>query len=167
MNPQDTPKPGRKLVRIAWAGLFAVTAAALCTWSWRHYHTKYSPRRDPVPVFEFIPNVPKDRHEGIMQAIRKSAGFVFTLSPGQLQQLAVLWKDPPRSLPDLISRQKQMDRILTPAQVSNLAPARTAIQNKIVDEMMEPGRKRFRPDEFEKMKNEIKRRVETRMGTPK
>jgi hypothetical protein len=165
MRAARAPRRRRPLL-LACAALFAVAAAAACWWSWEHYRKVYAPPKTPVPVLDFIPTVPKDKQQEVTRAITSAAALVLTLSPGQIRDVAAIWKEPPKSLEELISKQKQMDRLLTPGQLARMRPVRTIVQGRIVDAMFENARSRFTPQDFEQLKGEIKRRVSQRMDTP-
>jgi hypothetical protein len=76
-----------------------------------------------------------------------------------------VWKVQPRTLDELIRKQKQTDQLLTPDQRQKLKPVRRMVEGRVVDLMFEPGRKRFTPQEFDQLKGEIKRRTAQRMET--
>jgi uncharacterized protein (DUF2267 family) len=121
--------------------------------------------KPPVPVLDLIPTVPKAYQSEVTSAVTVAAGMMFALSREQRAQVAEIWKDPPRTLEGLISRQKRMDQVMTPQQRERMKPMRRIVQGKIVDAMFEAGRNRFSPGDFEQMKNEIKRRVAERMDS--
>jgi len=161
---EEPPKGRRRMLRLALAGLFAVAALAACVWSWQYYRKLYSTPKPPIPVLELIPTVSKAHQANIMNAVMTGASFVLTLSPDQRQRVASLWKEPPKSLSELISKQQQMDKLLTPEQLRRLLPLRQMVQNRIVDETFESGRSRMTAADFDRMKGEVKRRVNARMS---
>jgi hypothetical protein len=157
--------PRRRAAKIALAAAFAVGASLVCVWSWKHNSEKYEAKKPPVPVLDFIPTVPKENQQAVTQAVTAAFGLALFLSPEQRAQVQDVWKVPPRTLDELIQRQKQTDKVLTPEQRQKLKPVRRMVEGKVVDLMFEPGRKRFTPEEFEQLKNEIKRRTAQRMET--
>jgi hypothetical protein len=163
-SPEDAKRRARWRVRLIWAGVFAIAGVAVCSWSWKHYRKEYNLAKPPVPVLDFIPTVPKEQEKAVMSAVAGGMSLMLFLSPEQREKAHEIWKTPPRSLEELISKQKQTDKILTPQQLERAKPVRRRIQGSIVDSMFEPGRKRFKPEEFDKMKDEIKRRVDERMS---
>ncbi|MCX7018646.1 MAG: hypothetical protein WCK47_13750 [bacterium] len=161
----EAPKKGRRrMARLTVACLFAVAGVAACVWSWQYYRRLYARLKPPVPVLDLIPTVPKAHQEGVMRAVMSGASFVLALSPDQRQQVISIWKEPPRTLTELIDKQHVMDKILTPDQLQRLRPVRKMVQDRIVDEMFEAGRDRFSPSDFDKMKGEVKRRTNERMS---
>lgn len=167
--PPETPDPDarrRRRVRILWAAVFAVAGLGVCLWSWQHYRKVYTTREPQIPVMDLIPVIPKARQEAAMNAIVTAARLALALSPEQQEKVRAIWGTPPTSFQELIAKQKEMDKVLTPAQLAIARPVRKAVQDKIVDEMFESGRDRFTPEDFKKFKDEIKRRVDERMSTP-
>ena len=161
---KTTKTPSDKKLRTTAATVFAVAGIAVCIWTWQHYRRIYSTPKSPIPILEMIPTVPKEKQETIRNIVGGATKMMLFLSPEQQKQTREIWKEPPRSLDDLIAKQQQMDAILTPQQRARAKPIRTLAQNRIVDEMFEQARDRFRPDDFNAMKDEIKRRVEKRMS---
>ena len=150
-------------MRLVWAAVFAGAGIAVCFWSWSHYREEYNLAKPPIPVLDFIPTVPKDQQEKVMSMVSGGMKLMLFLSPEQQEKTREIWKTPPRTLEELITKQKETDKILTPQQLERARPVRRHIQGMIVDAMFEPGRDRFKPDEFTKLKDEVKRRVEERM----
>jgi hypothetical protein len=156
----------RKRARILWAAVFAAVGIGVCLWSWRHYREVYTTAEPQIPVMDLIPVIPKAQQEAAMNAIVGAARLALALSPEQQEKVRAIWKEPPTSFQEMIAKQKEMDKVLTPIQLAIARPVRKAVQDKIVDEMFESGRDRFTPEDFKKFKDEIKRRVDERMSSP-
>lgn len=156
--------PGRRKLYVLLALVFAVGAIAVCYASWKHYRKVYVAARTPIPVLDFIPVVPKQNQDAVMSTVSNAMKLTAYLPAQQQEKVRDIWKTPPRSLTEVINKQKQMDQVLTPEQLSRAKPIRRFVQGKIVDHMFEPGRQRLAPEEFEGLKTEVKRRVEERMS---
>lgn len=159
--PKD--KKGRRKLWLALA--FALVGVAVCGISWKFSKRAYTPARAPEQVLKLIPNIPKEKQESVMRIAGGAFALTAALPPEQRDQIREILKHRPNSIDDLLSQTQAIDNVLTPEQRKRAKPIRKLVQDKIVDEMFEPGRSRFRPDEFDKFKNEIKRRVGERMGT--
>jgi hypothetical protein len=162
--PPSAPPPKRKRLHIAAAAAFAIGGLVMAFFTWRHYDRVFEVRRDPIPILEMIPTAPRESQENIRKIVGGASKLMLFLSPEQQAKTREIWKEPPRTLDDLIAKQQEMDKILTPQQRAYSKPIRVYAQEKIVDEMFEPGRGRFKPKDFDAMKDEIKRRVEKRMS---
>ena len=157
-------RPGRRRLLIVLAVVFAVGGIAACYASWKHYRKVYAAARTPIPVLDFIPVVPKENQEAVMSTVSNAMKLTAFLPGEQQEKVREIWKTPPRSLTELIEKQRQMDSVLTPEQLNRARPVRRFVQGRIVDQMFERGRDRIAPEEFDKLKDEVKRRVEERMS---
>ena len=165
-GPQKLAVPPRpRWLKVLLATAFAVAATLLCLWSWKHNREKYEVKKPPVQVLDIIPTVPKESQEAVTKAVTAAFSLALFLSPDQRAKVQEVWKVQPRTLDELIRKQKQTDQLLTPEQRQRLKPVRRVVEGRVVDLMFEPGRKRFTPQEFEQLKGEIKRRTAQRMET--
>ena len=105
-----------------------------------------------------------DEAEAVMSTVSNAMKLTAFLPGEQQEKVREIWKTPPRSLTELIEKQRQMDSVLTPEQLNRARPVRRFVQGRIVDQMFERGRDRIAPEEFDKLKDEVKRRVEERMS---
>lgn len=156
----------RRVLHVTLAALFAMGGWGLCTWSWQHYRKVYNPPKTPVPVMELIPVIPQGQQASVAQAITLASSLALGLNPDQQARVREIWKVPPKSLQELIGKTRQVDKVLTPAQLARFKPMRRMVQNQIVDALFEAGRNRFSPQDFNRMKDTIKQRVEQRMTAP-
>lgn len=164
--PAKPPIPKRhRWAKVSLAAAFAVAATVACVWSWKHNREKYEAKKPPVQVLDIIPTVPKESQEAVTKAVTAAFSLALLLSPDQRAKVQEVWKVQPRTLDELIRKQKQTDQLLTPDQRQKLKPVRRMVEGRVVDLMFEPGRKRFTPQEFDQLKGEIKRRTAQRMET--
>jgi hypothetical protein len=118
-------------------------------------------RRKPIGV---MPALPRAQEEKVREAVRQFGRTVLGVTPEQEKAIEAVWQEPPWSLGELIERQKKSDAILTPQQRAFIRPIRIMVRNTVIDGILEPGRDRFKPDDFEKFKYQVKLRVAQRMG---
>lgn len=160
-SSKTAPGGGRKFA--AWT--FALAGLGALAFSGYNGWQRYQ-RENPPPLPEVIAPIPPGQQEALRTGMKLLSKTVLQATPEQEKRLAEMWDKTPRSLAEIIERQRETDRILTPEQRAKLAPLRRAFQNRIVDEMLEPARDRFAAEDFEKFREEVKKRVEERITGP-
>jgi Spy/CpxP family protein refolding chaperone len=113
-----------------------------------------------------FPPIPVEAQMMVRQGIHLVGRPALGLTPEQVQQIQALLERFPRNLDELLDVTRRVDAILTPEQREKARPLRRRVRHGITDLVLEPARSRFRPEDFEKFKNEIKRRMDLRMEGP-
>lgn len=158
------PRP--KASSPAWhkPAAFVVTIVALVTLGLSIYYGRQRYLREHPPP---LPNVIAPLPPQDLALIRK--GFpivrktVLHTSPEQDAKLDALWKNPPRSLEEVIHYEQTTNDILTTQQLALYRPLRKSFQNRVVDEMLGPLKTRMSGPEYDKLSNEVKQRVTERI----
>lgn len=159
MSPA-APKPSKRAVVLSALAV----AAALGFLGWRIHQHRLRNNPPPLPPLEnVLPVIPKDQEKQIRTAVKLGARTLLKVTPDQEKRMDDLWKQPPRSIEELIEFNKKVDAILTPQQVEKARPLRRMLRHAVLDRMLEGAGKRLSPNDFEKFKNEIKARVDRRI----
>lgn len=150
-------------LRNTLAALFALVGLAALAVSAFRGRQQYL-REHPPPYQTVIAPIPPDMVEPLRKGMQIFARTVLMATPQQQEQLAEIWKLPPRSLDEVIKYQQATAKVLTPAQRAIYDPVRKKFQDRIVDKMLEPASHRMTGSDFEKMSVEVKARLERRIG---
>lgn len=163
MSSSTPRKRSRRRAAAAWTfALAGLGALAFSAWTGRQRYL----RENPPPLPDVIAPIPPDQQQALRTGMRLVGKTLLQASPEQEKQLAEIWDKTPRSLNEVIEMQRRTDRILTPEQRARLTPLRQGFQSRVIDQMLEPARDRFKPEDFERMKDEVKSRVEQRVQGP-
>jgi hypothetical protein len=153
-----TPGGGRKVAAV----LFAVAALIALGISAYYGRQRYL-REHPPP----LPNVIAPLSSADMALIRKGFPIVrktiLHTTADQDAKLDALWAKPPRSLEEVIRYEQTTNNILTTGQLALYQPMRKRFEHRVIDKMLEPLSKRSSSVDFQKLSDEVKRRVDERI----
>lgn len=143
---------------------FAFAGIALCALVVSAYYGRQRYLREhPPPLPNVIAPIPPDQLKAIRVGFPIFRKTVLLTSSEQDHKLDQLWKNPPRSLAEVIEYEQRTNDILTTQQLTLYRPVRTAFQNRVIDQMLAPAGQRLSSGDFDKLKNEVKDRVQKRI----
>jgi hypothetical protein len=152
------PPASRKFAAAVFA-LLGLTALGISA----YYGYQRYRKEHPQPLPHVIAPIPKNQEEFVRNGMRFVGTQVLDLTPDQGKKLGKIWQHLPRSVDELVDFQKRTDDILTTGQRERLRPIQKTLRHQVVDRMLEPTKGRFATGDFEKMKDEVKRRVDHRV----
>ncbi len=159
---EEPPKKNVKMRRLL-ALAFALAAIGLLAVNSYRGRQRYL-QEHPPPLPEVIPPIPQDEQERLRVGIQLLGFGVLGFTPDQSKQVDAIWQRPPRSLNEVIDYLRRTNAVLTPEQQARFRQHRVRYTERIVDRLLEPSRKRFTPEDFDKFQKEIKARVERRIS---
>lgn len=158
--PALTKPVSKKRKTGAWlfalAGLFALSFSAHR--GWQRYRAE-----NPTPLTNVIAPIPPEKVDAVQTGLKIAGKTILRLSAEQQAQVDEIWKNPPRSLEEAIDYLRRTDSVMTPAQRALFHPMRKTFQDRVIDEMLAPAGKRMPPEDFQKMTEEVKKRVDQRI----
>lgn len=164
MITRKPPPPASSSKKTA-AWLFA--AVGLLALGWSGYQTWQQYKADnPPPLPNVIAPIPADRVDAVRTGLKLVGPTVLGLSGDQQKEIDAIWKNPPRSMEEVIQYQRRTDEVMTPEQRAKFRPLRKAFQGRVIDQMLAPAGERMPPDDFQKMKEEVGKRVDERIEGP-
>ena len=161
-QPETPAKKSSKKARLL-ALAFAVAALGFLAVNGYRGRQRYL-QEHPAPLPEVIPPIPPAEQERLRVGIQLLGIGVLGFTAEQSKQVDAIWQRLPRSLNEVIDYLKRTNAVMTPVQQAKFRQYRVRYTEEMVDRILEPARKRFKPDDFEKFEKEIKTRVEHRIS---
>lgn len=165
MNAHNAPERKSPRGRYIAAAVFACAGLIALGFSIRSGRQRYL-REHPPPLPNVIAPIPDDKVEAVRGGMKLLAKTVLHATPEQEEKLNEIWKNPPRSVEEVIQYQKRTDEVLTPEQRATFKPIRNGFRNRVIDQILSPASKRMTPEDFAKFTQEIKARVAHRIDGP-
>ena len=155
-------KAGTSEQRKTAAFLFAIVAICALAVS-AYYGRQRDLRENPPPLPNVIAPLPPEQLQAIRIGLPIVRKTILHTTPEQDAKWDELWKNPPRSLTEVIEYERRTNEILTTAQLGLYRPMRKKFQHRVVDAMLKPAGDRLSDDDFQKLKDEVKKRVDERI----
>jgi len=147
----------------AWT--FALVGLAALAVSAYYGRQRYL-RENPPPLPNVIAPIPEGRVDQVRVGLKLVGATVLKTTPEQQAKIDEIWKNPPRSVEEVIDYQKRTNQVFNAEQRAKFKPMRKRFQNEVIDEMLAPAGKRMPGDDFKKLTDEVKRRVDERIDGP-
>lgn len=157
-NPSKPASASKKTA--AW--LFALGGIATLLYSGKEGYERYQ-AENPPPLQHVIAPIPEDKVETVQKGMQIFVPMYLGLNAEQKATVDQVWKTPPRSVEEVIQYLDRTHAVMSPEQRSKFKPLRTRFQEQVIDQIMEPASQGISKDDFEKLKAEVKKRVEERI----
>ncbi len=144
----------------SFALLCAIVAAVGAAAAWLCWKDRWI--APPAPP-QALPTIPPAEFERVKEQVRLVGRTLLGVTPEQEKQIDAIWRRPPATLNELVEFTRRSDAVLTETQRAIAKPIRRAARNQVIDHILEPARSRFPPEDFERLKNAVKARVDARV----
>jgi hypothetical protein len=117
------------------------------------------------PYAKHLPHLGQQQEMQVYRDMSNIAQTILRITPQQREKLSAIWGPRlPQTVDELVDYQRRTNEVLTPTQRLVLRPVRRVLRERAIDQIVEPARGHFTPEDFEKLRTAVKARINQRLA---